>query len=107
MKQWSVLGAVVVIFPVTCFLPLFTPRVAGAILQAFKLLRRHARNHAPACVVPVLLTASPIICPARPFLSAAGYLALRRPVISSSPTSNKSVSGLDRREIHGIITIEP
>lgn len=61
MKQWRIFGAFLSIFLIACFLPLSSPRVKTAILEAFKMLQWYARNHTLACVVPALFIAGAII----------------------------------------------
>ncbi len=60
MKQWKIAAALVGIFLVAYVLPLSNPKVAGAILEAFKMLQWYARNHTLACVVPALFIAGAI-----------------------------------------------
>jgi uncharacterized membrane protein YraQ (UPF0718 family) len=61
MKQWRIFGAFLSIFLIAYFLPLSSPRVKTAILEAFKMLQWYARNHTLACVVPALFIAGAII----------------------------------------------
>ncbi len=42
------------------FSPLKNPNITGAIVEAFKLLQRYARNHTRACVVPAFFIAGGI-----------------------------------------------
>lgn len=48
------------VFVVAYFLPLSNTAVAGAILEAFKLLQWYVRNHTLACVVPAMFIAGAI-----------------------------------------------
>jgi len=70
MKQWKIATVFVLIFLVAYYLPLSSPKVTGAILEAFKLLQWYARNHTLACVVPALFIAGGIIT----FLSQASVM---------------------------------
>ncbi|MCA9430011.1 MAG: permease, partial [Candidatus Omnitrophica bacterium] len=49
------------IFLVAYYLPLSSPKVTTAILEAFKMLQWYARNHTLACVVPALFIAGAIV----------------------------------------------
>jgi uncharacterized protein len=49
-----------VIFGVAYFLPLGSPKVQNAILEAFRLLQWYAINHTLACVVPAMFIAGAI-----------------------------------------------
>jgi len=69
-KQLKILAAFVGVFLVAYFLPLANPKVAAAVLEAFKLLQWYARNHTLACVVPALFIAGGIIT----FLSQASVM---------------------------------
>jgi hypothetical protein len=60
-REIKILGALVAIFLVAYFLPLGSPRIQEAILEAFRLLQWYARNHTLACVVPALFIAGAII----------------------------------------------
>ena len=60
-KEWRILAAMVAVFLVAYFLPLSSPEVRKAIVEAFKLLQWYARNHTLACVVPALFIAGGII----------------------------------------------
>lgn len=60
MREWKIFSAFAVIFLVAYFLPLSDVKVAGAILEAFKMLQWYARNHTLACVVPALFIAGAI-----------------------------------------------
>ncbi|UCG32877.1 MAG: permease [Phycisphaerales bacterium] len=61
MKQAKILAVFVVVFVLAYWLPLSNPKVAEAILEAFKMLQWYARNHTLACVVPALFIAGAII----------------------------------------------
>jgi len=50
------------VFVLAYFLPLSSPKVNGAIQEAFKLLQWYARNHTLACVVPALFIAGFFCC---------------------------------------------
>ncbi len=60
-KQWKIAAAFVSVFLAAYYMPLADPKVAGAIVEAFKLLQWYARNHTLACVVPALFIAGGII----------------------------------------------
>ena len=60
-REWRILAAMVAVFLVAYFLPLSSPEVRKAIVEAFKLLQWYARNHTLACVVPALFIAGGII----------------------------------------------
>jgi uncharacterized membrane protein YraQ (UPF0718 family) len=61
VKQGKILAAFVAVFLVAYGLPLSNPKVATAILEAFKMLQWYARQHTLACVVPALFIAGAII----------------------------------------------
>lgn len=69
-KEWKILGALLGIFLLAYFLPLGSPKVESAVLEAFKLLQWYVRNHTLACVVPALFIAGGIIT----FLSQASVM---------------------------------
>jgi hypothetical protein len=75
-------GAMVTVFGLAYYLPLASPKVVNAILEAFKLLQWYARNHTLACVVPALFIAGAIIT----FLSQAAVMR------HLGPNSNKPVA---------------
>ena len=77
-KDWKVLAAMVAVFAVAYFLPLSSPKVRVAIVEAFKLLQWYARNHTLACVVPALFIAGGIIT----FLSKASVMRYLGPTAS-------------------------
>jgi len=60
MKQWKIFAAFAIVFIVAYGLPLSSPKVTAAILEAFKMLQWYARNHTLACVVPALFIAGAI-----------------------------------------------
>ena len=61
MTQWKIIAAIATVFVVAYALPLSSPKVTAAILEAFKMLQWYARNHTLACVVPALFIAGGII----------------------------------------------
>ncbi|MBU0717975.1 MAG: permease, partial [Planctomycetes bacterium] len=61
MREWKIFAAFAMIFVVAYGLPLSSPKVTAAILEAFKMLQWYARNHTLACVVPALFIAGGII----------------------------------------------
>ncbi len=61
MREWKIFAAFAGIFGVAYVLPLSSPKVTAAILEAFKMLQWYARNHTLACVVPALFIAGGII----------------------------------------------
>jgi len=78
-SEWKILAAMVAVFLIAYFLPRSDPRVKGAVVEAFKLLQWHARNHTLACVVPALFIAGGTIT----FLSQASVMRYL------GPNSNK------------------
>ncbi len=81
-KELNVFAAFAGIFLIAYFLPLESPKVKDAVLEAFKLLQWYARNHTLACVVPALFIAGAIIT----FLSQESVLR------HLGPKSNKVVA---------------
>jgi uncharacterized membrane protein YraQ (UPF0718 family) len=81
-KELKIFATFVGIFLVAYFLPLNSPKIKDAILEAFKLLQWYARNHTLACVVPALFIAGGIIT----FLSKESVLR------HLGPKSNKVVA---------------
>jgi len=67
------------IFLFAYFLPLGSPRVQEAVLEAFLMLQAYARNHTLTCIVPALFIAGAIIT----FLSQASVMRYL------GPTANK------------------
>jgi uncharacterized membrane protein YraQ (UPF0718 family) len=67
------------IFLFAYYLPLGTPKVQEAVLEAFLMLQAYARNHTLTCVVPALFIAGAIIT----FLSQASVMRYL------GPTANK------------------
>ena len=61
MREWKIFAAFATIFVIAYVLPLSSPKVTAAILEAFKMLQWYARNHTLACVVPALFIAGGII----------------------------------------------
>lgn len=66
-NQIKIFAALATLFGVAYFLPLASPKVQVALIEAFKLLQWYARNHTLACVVPALFIAGGILT----FLSPA------------------------------------
>ncbi|MCM8791121.1 MAG: permease [Candidatus Omnitrophica bacterium] len=60
MKDLKKLYWLVGIFLVMYFLPLGSPKITNAILEAFKLLQWYVINHTLACVVPAMFIAGAI-----------------------------------------------
>jgi uncharacterized membrane protein YraQ (UPF0718 family) len=81
-REWKIFGVMAAVFGLAYHLPLASPKVVNAILEAFKLLQWYARNHTLACVVPALFIAGAIIT----FLSQAAVLR------HLGPNSNKPVA---------------
>ena len=67
------------IFLFAYYLPLGSPKVQEAVLEAFLMLQAYARNHTLTCVVPALFIAGAIIT----FLSQASVMRYL------GPTANK------------------
>jgi len=70
MKDWQKFAWLLGIFLVAYFLPLGNPKVANAVLEAFRLLQWYAINHTLACVVPAMFIAGAIAT----FLSQASVM---------------------------------
>jgi len=70
MKDWKKFAMLVAVFLAAYFLPLGNAAVAGAILEAFRLLQWYAINHTLACVVPAMFIAGAIST----FLSQASVM---------------------------------
>ncbi|MBM4285188.1 MAG: permease [Deltaproteobacteria bacterium] len=70
------------IFLFAYYLPLGSPKVQEAVLEAFLMLQAYARNHTLTCVVPALFIAGAIIT----FLSQASVMRYL------GPTANKVVA---------------
>lgn len=81
-RELKIFGAFLAVFLGAYYLPLSSPKVTNAILEAFKLLQWYARNHTLACVVPALFIAGGIIT----FLSQASVMRYL------GPRSNKVVA---------------
>ena len=60
-REWKIFAALITIFVVAYALPLGSPKIQEAVLEAFRLLQWYARNHTLACVVPALFIAGAII----------------------------------------------
>jgi uncharacterized membrane protein YraQ (UPF0718 family) len=69
-EEWKKAAAFLGIFVVAYLLPLGSPKVREAILEAFRLLQWYAREHTLACVVPALFIAGAITT----FLSQASVM---------------------------------
>jgi uncharacterized membrane protein YraQ (UPF0718 family) len=78
-REWKIFAAMAVVFGLAYYLPLADTKVAGAIIEAFKLVQWYARNHTLACVVPALFIAGAITT----FLSQASVMKYL------GPSSNK------------------
>ena len=59
-KEIKIFAAFVLIFVAAYFVPLGSPDVRDAVVEAFVLLQWYARNHTLACVVPALFIAGAI-----------------------------------------------
>ena len=59
-NELRILGIFSGIFLLAYFLPLSSPKLQSAILEAFRMLQWYARNHTLACVVPALFIAGAI-----------------------------------------------
>jgi uncharacterized membrane protein YraQ (UPF0718 family) len=70
MDEWKKFALLVGIFLVAYYIPLGNPKVANAILEAFRLLQWYATNHTLACVVPAIFIAGAIST----FLSQASVM---------------------------------
>ncbi len=90
MKEWKKFTALVVIFLFAYLIPLGSPKIKEAILEAFRLLQWYARMHTLACVVPALFIAGAIVT----FLSQASVLRYLGPKANKwSAYSVASISG--------------
>lgn len=69
-RELKVFAAFVGIFLAAYALPLGSPKIQQAIIEAFRLLQWYARNHTLACVVPALFIAGAIVT----FLSQASVI---------------------------------
>jgi hypothetical protein len=70
MNEWKKFAWLVGIFLAAYFLPLGNPKVADAIMEAFRLLQWYAIHHTLACVVPAMFIAGAIST----FLSQASVM---------------------------------
>ncbi len=59
-RELKILSALVAIFLTAYFLPLTSPKVTRAIMEAFSMLQWYARNHTLACVIPAMFIAGGI-----------------------------------------------
>jgi uncharacterized membrane protein YraQ (UPF0718 family) len=82
MKEWKKFIWLVGIFLIAYYIPLGNPKVANAILEAFRLLQWYAINHTLACVVPAMFIAGAIST----FLSQASVMRYL------GPNSNRSLA---------------
>ena len=57
MKERTKLFLLILFFAVAYFLPMGSPRVQGAIIEAFHMLREYAREHVLFCLVPAFFIA--------------------------------------------------
>jgi len=78
-RELKIFSAFVGAFLVAFHLPLSSPKVTGAIVEAFKLLQWYARNHTLACVVPALFIAGGI----------ATFLSKQAVLKHLGPTANR------------------
>jgi len=60
MKEWQKFTLIVLVFLAAYLIPFGTPRVSGAILEAFYMLQDYARQHVLFCLVPALFIAGAI-----------------------------------------------
>jgi len=60
MREFKIFSIFAGIFLIAYFLPLNSPNIQAAILEAFRMLQWYARNHTLACVVPALFIAGGI-----------------------------------------------
>jgi uncharacterized membrane protein YraQ (UPF0718 family) len=70
MKESKKFAWLVGIFLVAYYIPLGNPKVANAVLEAFRLLQWYAINHTLACVIPAMFIAGAIST----FLSQASVM---------------------------------
>ena len=90
-REWKIFSAIAIVFALAYYLPLANAKVAGAIVEAFKLLQWYARNHTLACVVPALFIAGGITT----FLSKEAILRYLGPKSNKAAAySVASVSGI-------------
>ena len=59
-REWKPLAGLAAVFLILFYLPLGTPRVSGAILEAISLARWYAREHVILCLVPAFFIAGAI-----------------------------------------------
>ncbi len=78
LKDWKKAAWIAGVFIAACFIPLGNPKVANAILEAFRLLQWYAVNHTLACVVPAMFIAGAIAT----FLSQASVIRYLGPTAS-------------------------
>ncbi|MEW6244501.1 MAG: permease [Bacillota bacterium] len=60
MKEWQKVIVIVGVFLAAYFVPFDSPRVSGAILEAFLMLHEYAREHVLFCLVPAFFIAGAI-----------------------------------------------
>jgi len=82
MKEWKKFAWLVGIFLIAYNIPLGNPKVANAVLEAFRLLQWYAINHTLACVVPAMFIAGAIST----FLSQASVMRYL------GPNSNRTLA---------------
>ncbi|MCX7805554.1 MAG: permease, partial [Planctomycetota bacterium] len=91
MSEWKKFAWLAGIFLVAYFLPMDNPKIANAILEAFRLLQWYAREHTLACVVPAMFIAGAIST----FLSQASVMRYLGPRANRlAAYSVASVSGV-------------
>lgn len=59
-KEFKIFGIFTGIFLLAYFLPVSSPKIQSAIVEAFRMLQWYVRNHTLACVVPALFIAGAI-----------------------------------------------
>ena len=82
MKESKKFAWLVGIFLVAYYIPLGNPKVANAVLEAFRLLQWYAINHTLACVIPAMFIAGAIST----FLSQASVMRYL------GPNSNRTLA---------------
>jgi len=59
-REWKPLAGLAAVFLILFYLPLGTPRVSGAILEALALAKWYAREHVILCLIPAFFIAGAI-----------------------------------------------
>jgi uncharacterized membrane protein YraQ (UPF0718 family) len=59
-REWKPLAGLAAVFLILFYLPLETPRVSGAILEAISLAKWYAREHVILCLIPAFFIAGAI-----------------------------------------------